>query len=98
MPKVKLIHKHMKNAARNELYDKAFYWTNRWRKMRAYILNNEGLCRICAAEDRTTEAQTVDHIIPRRIRPDLELEPSNLQPLCWQCHSKKTNEDKKKYK
>jgi hypothetical protein len=30
---------------------------------------------------------TVDHIQARRIRPDLALEPGNLQTLCATCHS-----------
>jgi len=30
---------------------------------------------------------TVDHIQPRRRRPDLALDPGNLQTLCATCHS-----------
>lgn len=29
---------------------------------------------------------TVDHKIPRAVRPDLALEPTNLQTLCGPCH------------
>jgi len=29
---------------------------------------------------------TVDHVIARSLRPDLALDPSNLQTLCSQCH------------
>jgi 5-methylcytosine-specific restriction protein A len=96
MPLIKF--KRKQKANRNDLYDKKFYTRAKWRKLRQWILNHEGLCRMCAAEGRTTEATTVDHIIPRRIKPELEYDPSNLQPLCYECHSKKTNDDKKKYK
>lgn len=29
---------------------------------------------------------TVDHKLPRSLRPDLALDPTNLQTLCGQCH------------
>ena len=34
------------------------------------------------------EAAVVDHIIPRRDRPDLALDPSNLRALCHDCHNR----------
>ena len=32
----------------------------------------------------------MDHIVPRRVRPELELSLENLQALCKRCHSRKT--------
>ena len=29
---------------------------------------------------------TVDHVIPRRLRPDLAADPGNFQTLCGPCH------------
>ena len=33
----------------------------------------------------------VDHIQSIRDRPDLRLDPANLQALCWPCRNAKTN-------
>jgi 5-methylcytosine-specific restriction protein A len=33
----------------------------------------------------------VDHIQSIKDRPDLRLEATNLQSLCWPCHNAKTN-------
>lgn len=37
-----------------------------------------------------TPGTDVDHVVPLRQRPDLLLEPSNVQVLCRVCHSRKT--------
>ena len=40
-------------------------------------------CDKCGARHRLQ----VDHIQPKRKRPDLACEPSNFQLLCWDCHA-----------
>ena len=54
---------------------------NRWRKAG----------RPCAMCDKPLDfgkgLTSVDHIEPRSKRPDLALEPSNLQVLCRRCHN-----------
>ncbi|WP_292934534.1 HNH endonuclease signature motif containing protein [Noviherbaspirillum sp.] len=60
-----------------------------WRKLRALVLNEEPTCRHCQALGRVTPATDVDHI---------DNDPSNnsrdnLQALCHECHSRKTNAD-----
>jgi 5-methylcytosine-specific restriction enzyme A len=67
-----------------------FYNRVRWRSVRQLVLAGAPLCVACEAKGRTTPATDVDHIKPRRERPDLEYTLSNLQPLCHRCHSVKT--------
>lgn len=58
-----------------------------WRRLRRIILANEPLCRYCAEVGVTTLAAHVDHIVPISQRPDLRLDPANLQPLCEYHHN-----------
>ena len=51
-----------------------FYQTTRWRELRRYVLSVEPLCRDPFGEHAEwSEATEVDHVVPRRVRPDLEL-------------------------
>jgi 5-methylcytosine-specific restriction endonuclease McrA len=67
------------------------YNNRRWQAIRNATLNREPLCRHCAALGFTTAAKMVDHILP--IKQGGTSEPSNLQPLCWKCHARKTAKD-----
>jgi 5-methylcytosine-specific restriction enzyme A len=67
-----------------------FYNNQPWRKLRKRKLINDPLCEQCKQEGRTTAANTVDHIRPRRWWPDLELEYSNLRSNCTKCHNRKS--------
>ena len=60
-----------------------------WRKLRATVLEDEPLCRMCAAQGLSVVATDVDHI---------GNDPSDnrrvaLQPLCHSHHSLKTASD-----
>ncbi len=72
-----------------------FYQTTRWRKLRRHALSREPLCRDPVAEhaewSEVVSATEVDHVGPRRVRPELELSLENLQALCKRCHSRKTS-------
>ena len=57
-----------------------------WRRMRASVLNGEPLCRHCAARGLLTEATDVDH----KSGDPSDNSSENLQPLCHECHSRKT--------
>lgn len=57
-----------------------------WRAIRSAVLAAEPLCRMCAARGITRAAQHVDHVDGDPGNND----PSNLQPLCAPCHSRKT--------
>jgi hypothetical protein len=60
--------------------------------MRASVLNGEPLCRHCAARGLLTEATDVDHVSGDPGDNSSE----NLQPLCHECHSRKTASDQGK--
>jgi hypothetical protein len=50
------------------------------------------MCRICKTLGYDREAQTVDHIVPRSQGGTGMI--SNLQPLCHECHNRKTGREK----
>jgi len=52
-------------------------------------------CKRCKLKDE--DIIIVDHIIPRRVRPDLIFKKNNMQTLCPNCHAEKTIEDRAKY-
>lgn len=70
-------------------------YSARWAKYRKWYLSQpeHALCVRCLAEDppRLSPATQVDHIKPVSGPDDpLFWEPSNHQPLCETCHSRKT--------
>jgi 5-methylcytosine-specific restriction endonuclease McrA len=62
-----------------------------WRALRDQVLAAEPMCRECARRDIETAAKMVDHIESIRLAPERRLDPTNVQPLCWPCHRRKTN-------
>jgi 5-methylcytosine-specific restriction endonuclease McrA len=48
-----------------------------WRRVRALVLSISTVCHLCGHPG----SGAVDHIISRKLRPDLALEPSNLRPV-----------------
>jgi 5-methylcytosine-specific restriction protein A len=70
-------------------------YTKGWRQLRAQVLREEPLCRLClkgsaGLRPRVEPAVEVDHIVPVTLAPELRLKRSNLQPLCKRCHRLKT--------
>lgn len=61
------------------------YRTARWQHTRRRILHNNPICAAC----NTTLATDVDHITPLDTGGE-PYDPANLQPLCAQCHGRKT--------
>ena len=57
----------------------------RWRRLRAYVLAREPLCRHCG-----NVATDVDHISG----DPSDNREANLQPLCHSCHSHKTGRER----
>ena len=66
----------------------AFYNSKAWRDFRAWFLADHPICQ---CEKRCRRASTeVHHIIPRRERPDLALDPMKCKALSKPCHSRET--------
>ena len=67
----------------------AFYNSKAWRRLSHRIINAAHKeCRICKQEHRLTRAVLVHHVKPLREHPELAYEPSNLMPLCHDCHER----------
>ncbi|WP_461533464.1 HNH endonuclease [Sinomicrobium sp.] len=65
-----------------------FFYSTEWKTLRLEVLEKYGRkCLLCGSEDSIH----VDHIFPRSIFPELELDVNNLQPLCHSCNDKKSN-------
>lgn len=60
-----------------------------WRKVRAAVLADEPLCRMCAEQGTTMAATEVDHVDGNSSNNDR----ANLRPLCKPCHSRRTLRD-----
>lgn len=72
-------------------FDTQFYRQKPWLNLRKWYFNENPICQLCSNVGLTTPGDVVDHIIPRSLTKDFELEPANLQTLCHRCHSQKTN-------
>jgi 5-methylcytosine-specific restriction endonuclease McrA len=67
-----------------------FYISKEWRDLRAKFLRDfYPRCMNCGSCERIS----VDHIKPRSLYPELELDYENLQVLCTPCNSRKSNRD-----
>ena len=64
-------------------------------KLRAQLLQQEPLCRMCKAKGRLTPAAIADHIVPIA-KGGAVHDITNLQPVCAECHQDKTNADQGK--
>lgn len=72
----------------------SFYDSDSWRAVRMPVLRDHikkhgRICLLCGCGGELH----VDHIHPRSLRPDLELDPNNLQVLCRDCNLGKSNKD-----
>lgn len=69
-----------------------FLQSYEWRSLRMEVLAKYGpICMCCGATRADGEKIHVDHIKPRRKRPDLALIFDNLQVLCGTCNHGKGN-------
>ena len=62
----------------------------RWRRARKAFLGRHPLCVECQRDGKLTPATVVDHIVPHRGDQKLFWDQTNWQPLCKDCHDKKT--------
>tara|TARA_R100000808_G_C2126091_1_gene136336 strand:+ start:703 stop:1371 length:669 start_codon:yes stop_codon:yes gene_type:complete len=70
-----------------------FYNSSAWKQLRQYHIDGSPLCVHCLTYELLTPAQQVDHKQARSKRPDLQLDPDNLQSLCRKCHGDKTKRE-----
>lgn len=64
-----------------------FYSSYGWKNKRPNILKRDGYqCKQCSRYGKVTEANTIHHIQPLEVRPDLKLNSHNLISLCQPCH------------
>lgn len=69
------------------LKEQGFYHTSAWRRNRLLALQRDHyLCQACLARGKITPATEVHHVKELEDHPELGLELSNLQSLCWYCH------------
>ena len=82
-----------------------FYNSYEWKKIRLEVLSEgDNRCALCGRtkfdlrDDNTKVCLTVDHIISRSIDPSKELDKSNLQILCSDCHEAKMVDDDRDFR
>jgi len=76
------------NTASQRKLDKYFYKSKDWRYVRAQHLESNPLCVDCLKTGiLNCKSIEVHHIVNRKARPDLALEPTNLESLCKSHHS-----------
>lgn len=82
------------NARSSEIRsDHEFYASWEWAQLRYEVLKKHGpRCMLCGVDSRTHKI-VVDHIKPRKLHPELELEFNNMQVLCDQCNRGKGRHD-----
>ena len=61
-----------------------------WRDLSSAVARRSPLCAECLRRGRIRQGTQRDHILSRRSRPDLALEPTNVENLCDCCHGMKT--------
>lgn len=71
-----------------------FYQSKQWKKL-SYTVRRDAVrdalpCPVCKKKILPGQMIIADHVIPRRVRPDLALDKKNLKVLHHACHSKKT--------
>ena len=64
------------------------YKSAKWRRKRESILKRDNyLCRECKRYGKTTQANTVHHIKPIEVYPELTYVNDNLYSVCSRCHN-----------
>lgn len=65
------------------------------RNWRLLVMQRDNwLCQECLRQGRITPATEAHHIIPLEERPDLALDVSNGEGLCWSCHEQTKQRNK----
>jgi len=79
--------------------DDEFYKSQAWKEVRYIVLQkHSGACMLCGARASDGVHIHVDHIVPRSIDRNKELDINNLQVLCSDCNLGKSNFDDTNWK
>jgi len=77
---------------REEHEDDTFYRSSKWRSVRSLIIEAYGnTCMKCKHPNLVGHELHCDHILPRSLFPEYELDLDNMQILCLSCNSSKSN-------
>lgn len=69
-----------------------FYASRAWKEVRYFVLQRDGAtCACCGARASDGVCMWVDHIKPRSVYPELQLDPENMRVLCDDCNQGKSN-------
>ncbi|MGY5273851.1 HNH endonuclease [Lactiplantibacillus plantarum] len=91
-------HQHKANAEtyHKRMYDsdeskyQQFYKTAAWRRLSRRFLELNPVCIKCYEDGLIRKADVVDHVIEIKDDWSRRLDESNLQPLCYRHHNRKT--------
>jgi 5-methylcytosine-specific restriction protein A len=61
-----------------------------WQKFREEYLKRNPFCIECIKNGKLTKSKVIDHIIPHKGDERLFWDEDNMQPLCINCHNRKT--------
>ena len=86
-------HRDYGRARRGFDTEVTFYQSTRWRALRATVLREQPLCRLCHEQGVLQAAKVVDHITPIK-QGGARFDRSNLQSLCVSCHNAKTAKER----
>jgi 5-methylcytosine-specific restriction protein A len=78
------------SPAQESRYYPPVNYGRRWQRESKRFKADHPFCAECARSRRKTLATQTDHIVPHRGDPQLFWRESNWQPLCGECHSRKT--------
>ena len=76
---------------------KRFYNSPAWVALKKRKLSIDPFCELCKKSGTLVKATAVDHIQEIK-QGGSRLDISNLQSLCWSCHSRKTIQERNKNK
>lgn len=81
-------HKRGYDLRRESAYKRGY--NRRWQQVSKSYLANHPFCVRCLAKGKHTHATVVDHIRPHKGNQTLFWDKNNWQPLCKECHDRKT--------
>ena len=70
-------------------------YTSEWAKASRRFRKMFPLCMACKIRGRVEPATCVDHIIPHKGDYGYFWDVENWQSLCWSCHNKKTQNERR---